>query len=430
MKTLDLAKKAKEVAPIMASADTAIKDKALEAIKDALYTNRAQIFAANKADIDRSKKSNIDAPLIKRLKFGEDKLSEMMSTIQSLISIEDLVGLTLMSRELLEGLKLYRVSCPIGVLGIIFESRPDALVQIASLCLKSGNCLLLKGGSEAKDTNKVLYDIISTASINAGLPAGWIGLLQTRDDVAEMLKLDRYIDMIIPRGSNSFVKYIMDNSDIPVMGHADGICHVYVDKYTDIDMAVKIAIDSKTQYVAVCNATETLLVHEAVAQEFLPKFLEKAMAQNVEIRGCDSTQKIIPCLPAKSEDWDSEYLDYIISIRVVDSISAAITHINTHGSGHTDCIVTTDKANATLFTDRVDSSGVYVNCSTRFADGFRYGLGAEVGVSTAKIHARGPVGMEGLLIYKYKLVGHGHIVGENTDPSKYIHNDLHEDFSV
>lgn len=427
MKTLDLAKTAKITSPIMASLESSIKNKALSAIATALTANKERIFAANEMDIKNSLIKGVDAPLIKRLKFGEDKLNEMMSTISSLISIPNPVDQTLMARELLEGLKLYKVSCPIGVLGIIFESRPDALVQIATLCLKSGNCLLLKGGSEAIKTNRILYEIIANASIDAGLPKGWIALLETREDVTDMFTLDNYIDMIIPRGSNSFVKYIMDNSNIPVMGHADGICHVYVDSDADLLMAVKISMDSKTQYVAVCNAVETLLVHESVSKEFLPMFYKEAAAFPVEIRGCKRTQKIISCLPAKETDWNTEYLDYIISIKIVDSIKEAIDHINTHGSNHTDSIITANEKNAALFAGKVDSAGVYVNCSTRFADGFKYGLGAEVGVSTSKIHARGPVGMEGLLIYKYKLIGNGHIVGENTSPKLYTHVDISED---
>jgi glutamate-5-semialdehyde dehydrogenase len=293
---------------------------------------------------------------------------------------------------------------------VIFESRPDALVQISSLCLKSGNAVLLKGGSEASKTNRMLADVIKSASVAAGAPEGWIHLLETRDDVNAMLKLDDYVDLIIPRGSNEFVRYIMDNSAIPVLGHADGICHVYVDGEADQDMAVAVVVDSKAQYVAVCNAAETLLVHSEIASEFVPRVVDELRKAGVEVRGCPVCAELADVLPADESDWSAEYLDYIISIRVVDSLECAIEHINRYGSGHTDVIVTSNGVSAGRFMDLVDSGDVFWNCSSRFSDGFRYGLGAEVGISTNKIHARGPVGLEGLLIYKWKLIGAGHTV--------------------
>ncbi|MGC8802996.1 MAG: glutamate-5-semialdehyde dehydrogenase, partial [Bacteroidales bacterium] len=313
-----------------------------------------------------------------------------------------------------EGLELYRVSCPIGVIGVIFESRPDALVQISSLCLKSGNAVLLKGGSEAAHTNRILAEIIASASQQSGIPTGWIQLLESRADVNEMLKMDEYIDLIIPRGSNEFVRYIMDHSRIPVLGHADGICHVYVDAEADMDMAMKIAVDSKTQYVAVCNAAETLLVHKDIAATFLPRLKEQLDKFPVELRGCQRTQQIIPVHPATEEDWKTEYLDYIWSIRIVDNVQEAIEHVNRYGSGHTETIVTNNAHTAKMFMDLCDSGNLFWNASTRFSDGYRYGLGAEVGISTNKIHARGPVGLEGLVIYKWKLIGKGHIVDDYT----------------
>jgi len=298
------------------------------------------------------------------------------------------------------------------VVGVIFESRPDALVQISTLCLKSGNSVLLKGGAEADRTNRILAEIITEAAAEASLPAGWLQLLHSRADVAEMLTMDKYIDLIVPRGSNAFVSYIMDNTNIAVLGHADGICHVFVDRDADLDMSVNITVDSKCQYVAVCNALETLLVDENIAPLFLPRVKAALEAKGVELRGCKKTTAIIDIKAATKKDWSTEYLDYILSVRVVRNIDEAIEHINRYGSGHTDCIVTNNTDNAAKFMDLVDSGNVFWNCSTRFSDGFRYGLGAEVGISTSKIHARGPVGLEGLLIYKWKLLGKGQVVAD------------------
>ncbi len=421
---IEKAKNAKLVSNILAATDVSVRNTALKKIADALEDNKSKIFDANKSDIERSEKEGIAAPLIKRLKFDEKKLASVIEGINALITLPDPLNEVQVDRELSPGLDLTRVSCPIGVLGIIFESRPDALIQISSLCLKSGNCALLKGGSEAKLTNKALFDTINEVSISAGLPEGWLALMETRDDVSAMLALDEYIDLIIPRGSNEFVKYIMNHSDIPVLGHADGICHVYAESYDDIDAAVAICVDSKAQYVAVCNAAETLLVNESIAQKFLPMLKSGMDKANVKLFGCEKTQEIIDINPADDSSWDTEYLDYMMSVKVVESIDEAITHINLHGSGHTDCIITTDNAKADKFIKLVDSASVMINASTRFADGFRYGLGAEVGISTGKIHARGPMGMEGLLIYKYIVRGQNHIVADFASGKKqYTHKD-------
>lgn len=407
---VQIAQSAKEASLRLAACDTHLKNQALERIALTLEANKEKIIQANQEDLQRSKQEHLAAPLLKRLKFDANKLADVVAGIRSLIRLEDPVGKTLMATQLDQGLELYRVTCPIGVIGIIFESRPDALVQISTLCLKSGNSALLKGGSEASATNRILTDLIIQTTEAAGIPQGWIHLLETRADVNEMLKLDQYIDLIIPRGSNEFVRYIMDNSRIPVMGHADGICHCYVDADADLEMAVRIAVDSKTQYVAVCNATETLLVHQKVAVEFLP-LLKRAMDEKkVELLGCQKTQAIINVPPATEKDWQTEYLDYKLSIKVVESLDEAIEHINHYGSGHTDTIVTNNQANAERFLNLVDSGNVFWNCSTRFSDGFRYGFGAEVGISTSKLHARGPVGLEGLVSYKYKLIGNGQVV--------------------
>lgn len=425
----ELARRVKEASIQLAAADTDLKNKALARITESLQYHKEEIIRANQEDLIRSEKENLAAPLLKRLKFDEAKIQDVVDGIHSLIELEDPVGKTLLATELDEGLELYKVTCPIGVIGVIFESRPDALVQISTLCLKSGNSVLLKGGSEARETNRVLAEIIVQATGEVGVPTNWLALLETRSDVNEMLKMDRYIDLIIPRGSNDFVRYIMDNSRIPVMGHADGICHCYVDEDADLEMAVKVAVDSKTQYVAVCNATETLLVHEKIAPVFLPQ-LKKAMeGKAVELFGCPKTRTVIPATPASEEDWRTEYLDYKLAIKVVAGLEEAIDHINTHGSGHTDSIITRDKEKAARFMDYVDSGNVFWNCSTRFSDGFRYGFGAEVGISTAKIHSRGPVGLEGLVIYKYKLFGNGHIVEDYTNRTRnFKHKKMHKDF--
>ncbi|NSW90708.1 MAG: glutamate-5-semialdehyde dehydrogenase [Firmicutes bacterium] len=431
MKIAEMAYRAREASIKLAACDTGLKNKALKAIAEALLDRKEDIIRINKLDLERSSKENISAPLLKRLNFDEKKIDDVIDGIYSLIKLEDPVGKTLMANQLDEGLELYKVSCPIGVIGVIFESRPDALVQISTLCLKSGNSVLLKGGSEAKETNRILTEIISRATKEAGVAEGWIQLLETRADVSEMLKLDEYIDLIIPRGSNEFVRYIMDNSRIPVLGHADGICHCYVHEDADLNMAIKIVVDSKTQYVAVCNATETLLVHEKIAAKFLPALKYELDKKGVTLVGCDKTRAVIPVGEASEDDWKTEYLDYKLSIRVVKDIHEAITHINTYGSGHTDSIITRSKEAASLFMGLVDSGNVFWNCSTRFSDGFRYGFGAEVGISTNKIHARGPVGLEGMVIYKYKLIGNGHIVEDYASKKRtFKHNKLDKESPV
>jgi glutamate-5-semialdehyde dehydrogenase len=431
MTTEQLAQNAKIASIKLSAVDTATKNHALEAIAKAIQDKTVDIVAANTKDLEAAKADNLAAPLLKRLKFDEDKIASVIAGIESLIKLEDPVGKTIKTTELDEGLELYKVSCPIGVIGVVFESRPDALVQISTLCLKSSNAVILKGGSEADNTNTLLAQVISQATESVGIPAGWLGLIHSRSDVAEMLNMDDYIDLIIPRGSNDFVRYIMDNTNIAVLGHADGICHVYVDGDADIDMAVNIAVDSKTQYVAVCNAAETLLVDSCVAVKFLPRLKLALDTKDVEIRGCEKTRKIIEAKEATEKDFKTEHLDYILSVKVVDGINEAIDHINIYGSGHTDAIVTNDQDKASKFMSMVDSGNVFVNCSTRFSDGFRYGLGAEVGISTNKIHARGPVGLDGLLIYKYKLIGHGQIVSDYSGGNKkFSHKQLNKDCPI
>ena len=400
---------AKHASLEMAALDGKIKNVILKSIAKALHDNMDSIMGANSVDLRRSEKEGLAAPILKRLKFQQDKIVGVVDGIESLVELEDPVGKTTYSMEIDEGLELFRVTCPIGVVGVIFESRPDALVQISSLCLKSGNSVLLKGGSEAMETNRKLFEIIRDASVECGAPEGWIQLMETRGDVAEMLGMDDEIDLILPRGSNAFVKYIMDNSNIPVLGHSDGICHTYVHSDADMEKSLKVIYDAKTQYVAACNATETILVNQAAAGEFLPE-IKKIFDGEVEIFGCGRTREYIDVKSADESNWKTEYLDYKVSVKVVESIDDAIKHINTYGSRHTECILTEDEKAAKRFMALVDAASTYWNCSTRFADGFRYGFGAEVGISTSKIHARGPVGLDGLTIYKYKMLGNGHIV--------------------
>lgn len=387
-----IAKEAKKDSFKLATLSEEIRNNALRAISNALISNKEAIFEANKKDLQQAEKDNVPAPILARLKFNEEKLDVCVQGINDLIGLKDPVGNILLQRELDKDLLLTKITCPIGVIGVIFESRPDALVQISALCIKSGNCSILKGGSEAKNTNKILFDTIYNAGIKAAMPSAFASLVETRQGINELLACHESIDLIIPRGSNEFVQYIMANSKIPVMGHADGICHIYVAEDADINMALKIIEDSKTQYVAACNTVETLLVNEKIYDKLVPKITDK--------------------ITLREGDYNQEYLDYILTVKPVKNIDEAISHINANGSHHTDCIVTEDQSKADYFMNFIDSAGVYHNCSTRFADGFRYGFGAEVGISTGKLHARGPVGLEGLVTYKYKLQGNGQIVGD------------------
>ena len=410
----ETARAARQASFALAASPAQVRNGALLAVADALEAHRGEIFAANRLDL--SDAAELAAPVKKRLRFDEAKLTDVLSGLRALAAMEDPIGHEQLRTELADGLVLSRVSCPIGVVGVIFESRPDALVQIAGLCMKSGNAVLLKGGREALHTNAALYAVLKAASEAAGLPAGWAGLLTTREDVGEMLRLDEEIDLIIPRGSNAFVRYIMDNTRIPVLGHSDGVCHLYLHEDADPDMAARVVVDAKTQYPAACNAVETLLVHEK-AGAALAAAAKALHAAGVLIRAVAPAQAVlagagVPCAAATEADWRTEYLDLTISVRTVASLAEAIAHINRYGSHHTDGILTQDDAAAQRFFALVDSAGVYQNCSTRFADGYRYGFGAEVGIATGKLHARGPMGLEGLCSYKYILRGHGDVVAD------------------
>lgn len=421
---MDIITKAREMkldAAVMSSLSNQKKNEALERIAEALSENKDDIFAANAADMLNAEKNGIAPSVMKRLKFGEDKLRDCIKGIHQLINLPNPVGRVLLDRKLDADLELFRVSCPIGVIGIIFEARPDAMIQISSLCLKSGNCAILKGGKETAATNKAIFNTIYKAATEAGLPKGCMFQAEQHNEIDELLACDKYVDLLIPRGSNKFVSYIMNNTKIPVMGHADGICHIYVDDGCDMDKAVRIIVDSKTQYPAACNAVETLLVNRNVADDFLPKLNDALEKAGVKVRGDESVAEIIGCEKMDDDEFATEYLDLCISIKLVESVEDACVHINTFGSHHTDAIISENMENVGYFMQMTDSAGVYHNCSTRFADGFRYGFGAEVGISTGKIHARGPVGLEGLVTYKYKLFGNGNIVGDYASGAREFH---------
>ncbi|QKY18239.1 glutamate-5-semialdehyde dehydrogenase [Halorubrum sp. CBA1229] len=412
----------------LANADEATRDAALRSIADALRANEEAILEANARDVEAAEemleRGEYTQALVDRLKLDAAKLDDIAGMVESVAEQDDPLGRTLAARELDEGLELYRVSVPIGVVATVFESRPDALVQIAALALKSGNAVILKGGSEASESNRVLHRVIREAT--ADLPDGWAGLVEAHEEVDRLLERDDAVDLVMPRGSSEFVSYIQDNTQIPVLGHTEGICHVYVDDDADLEMAADVAFDAKVQYPAVCNAVETLLVNESVASDLLPDLVERYEAAGVELRGDEATREIVDVGAATDDDWDTEYGDLELSIKLVDDVYDAVEHVNAHGSKHTESIVTEDQAAAEAFMTGIDAASVFHNASTRFADGYRYGLGAEVGISTGKVHARGPVGLEGLTTYKYYLEGDGHLVASYSgeDALPFTHREL------
>ena len=422
-----LAQEAKLASYTLASLSTLEKNQALKAVADKLEENKELILQENAKDLEEAKSllesGEINHSTFNRLKLDDNKMRDMIKGIRDVKKLEDPVNKKLWAMGMDTGLDLYRVSCPIGVIGVIFEARPDVIPQICSLAIKSANAVLLKGGKEAHNTNTILVKLIKEALEQIDFPQGAINLLYSREDVAKMLSMDKYIDLIIPRGGNSLVQYIKSNTKIPVMGHADGICHIYIDEQADVKKATDICVDAKTQYPSACNAVETILIHESLLVNYLPQLVLELEKAQVEVRGCDHCREFVPHLKrATKEDWATEYGDKIVSVKAVKDIFDAIAHINIYGSGHTDCIISEDKQATETFMNLVDSAGVFSNASTRFADGFRYGLGAEVGISTAKTHARGPVGLEGLVIYKYKLYGSGQTVAPYADGKKtFIH---------
>ncbi len=421
-----LAHQTRRAAQQLGTQPTAVKNQAIAALATALEAHAPDILAANAADCAAAEADGIAAALYGRLKLSPAKLAEAIAGVRDVGKLPDPVGQIQLHRELDAGLVMQRITCPLGVLGVIFEARPDAVMQISSLAIKSGNGVILKGGKEAVRSCTAIVNAIHHGLGQTDIDPAVVRLLTTREETLELLKLDQSVDLIIPRGSNAFVKFVQDNTRIPVLGHADGICHLYVDRTADFTMAIAIAVDAKTQYPSACNAIETLLVHRAIAADFLPQVATALTAKNVELRGDAHTRKIITVTPATASDWATEYSDLILSIKVVDDLEDAIVHINTYGSRHTEAIITEDTKTAQTFIAQVDAAGVYHNCSTRFADGFRYGFGAEVGISTQKMPPRGPVGLEGLVTYKYQVLGHGHIAatysGQNA--KSFTHQDL------
>ncbi len=412
MDFIDIAKTAKRAALKLADADTELKNKVLQNAADKLEQNSKTIFEANAKDLEAAKQlvetGEITPSIYKRLKLDENKLRDMVQGLRDLINLPDPVNKVLLRRQLDEGIVLEKVSCPIGVLGVIFEARPDVIAQVSALTIKSANAVILKGGKEAVNTNKILFEVIKSAAAEVeGFPEEALQQIFTRDDVAQMLKCDGLIDLIIPRGGNKLVQFIKNNTKIPVLGHADGVCHIFVDESADLEKAVKIIVDAKTQYPSACNSVETVIVHKDFP--YAPALRDTLIDSGIDI--VDTPR-----------DWHHEYSDTVMSYLIVPDIDAAIKHINTYGSGHTDAIITENKENADKFIRQVDSAGVYHNVSTRFADGFRYGFGAEVGISTNKTHARGPVGLEGLTIYKYNIRGNGDIVRDYADGTKIFHH--------
>ena len=424
----DLLKKADQVrsaSVIISQTENQIRIKALNLMADYLEKNSKEILDANHEDFNRAEKKGISKPLLSRLKLSKEKLSLGIEGVRKVGHLSDPLGQIQIKRELSRGLILERKTVPIGVLGVIFESRPDAVMQISSLAIRSGNGVILKGGSEANFTNIAISSALQEGLNKAGLDDNAICLLTSREESMAMLNLEKVINLIIPRGSNELVKFIQENTRIPVLGHADGICHLFIDKEANLDMALSVVLDSKIQYPAACNALETLLIHKDIAPVFLKRAIPLFKSNNVNLLGDTKSLALGIESEANYEDWKTEYLGLTLSIKIVDNLDEAVAHVQEYSSNHTDGIITDNTLSANKFMNEVNSSGVFHNCSTRFADGFRYGFGAEVGISTQMLPPRGPVGLEGLVTYKYFLRGEGNIVDDfSSGKSNYTHIDL------
>jgi len=430
MNAEDKAKEAGKAALELSSVTDGERSVLLRRIADRIEELEDEVLEANARDVEEAEemlgRGEYTGALVDRLKLDGAKVAGIAEMVRGVAAQDDPVGETLAARELDDGLALYKVSVPIGVVGSVFESRPDALPQIASLCLKSGNAAILKGGSEAEESNRVLFGAIRDATAETdAVPDGWLQLVESREGVETLLGMDEHVDLMMPRGSTGFVRNVQDNTKIPVLGHTEGVCHVYVDDAAELDKAERVAYDAKVDYPAACNAVETLLVHEDVAAGFLPRIAERYGEAGVEVRGDAATREHVDAEEATDEDWTTEYGDLVVSVRVVGSVEEAVDHVNTYGSKHTDSVVTEDRSKARLFMESVDAASVFHNASTRFSDGFRYGLGAEVGISTGKTHARGPVGVEGLTTYKWYIEGDGHVAGDYRGESarEFTHRD-------
>lgn len=412
-KTLvDIAQRARASARALAKISSSQKDEALRFMADDLRANEEKILERNRIDVEKAKEAGLTGAMVDRLTLTGARIEAMAAGLEEIANLPDPVGETIRMWKRPNGLRIGKVRVPIGVIGFIYESRPNVTVDAAGLCLKSGNAIILRGGSEAIESNSIIADIVSGSLVRAGLPADCVQLLRMTDRTAVglMLKLDDSIDLIIPRGGKPLIKLVVETSTIPVIMHYEGICHTYVDEFAALDMAEDICMNAKVQRPGVCNAMETLLVHARVAGQFLPGISKKLVDAEVEIRGCDETRKILPDVSeATDEDWQTEYLDLILSVKVVDSIDAAIDHIAKYGSSHSETIVTENYTRSQQFLEEVDSSAVFVNASTRFNDGFEFGLGAEIGISTNRLHCRGPMGLEELTTTKYIIYGSGQV---------------------
>jgi len=408
----ELAKKTKSVSYILANAKASVKNSALLLMADRLEENVNEILSANRLDLDNAK--NLSSALTDRLTLNEKRISAMATSLREVARLEDPIGKTVSAWRRPNGLEIQKVRVPIGVIGIIYEARPNVTADAAGLCIKAGNGVILKGGSEAINSNRKIVEVLQSAAVDAGLPPEVISFVDDtrREATLELMHCDEYVDLLIPRGGANLIQTVRRESTVPVIETGVGNCHVYVDDSADLSMAEEITFNAKVQRPGVCNAIETLLVNEKVSREFLPEMLERLRSAEVEVRGCQKTREIVPwVLPATEEDWYTEYLDLIIAVKVVEDVDSAIAHINKYGSHHSESIVTRDYFNARKFLNEVDAACVYVNASTRFTDGFEFGLGAEIGISTQKLHARGPMGLEEITTTKYIIYGEGQIRG-------------------
>ena len=408
----DMCRKAKDASFVLANTQENKKNAALLYLKDLVDKNRKDIKKVNSIDIEYARKNNLNTALIDRLMLNDKRIDGIIASLDTIVKLKDPIGEVIDGYKLENGLNIEKVRVPIGVIGIIYESRPNVTIDAAALCLKSSNCSVLRGGKESINTNKLLSGLIQEALKMSKLPEGCVNLIENTDrkGVEYLIKMDKYLDLIVPRGGEALIKFVTENALVSVVKHDKGLCHTYVDEYADISKATDIVYNAKVQRPGVCNAMETLLVHKNIAKEFLPNMAKKLTDAGVELRGCKKTKTILSNIAdAKEEDWDIEYLDLVLSIKIVDSLEEAIDHINTHGSSHSEAIVTENYSNAEEFLNRVDAACVYVNASTRFTDGAIFGMGAEIGISTNKLHARGPVGLRELTTYKYKIRGSGQI---------------------
>jgi glutamate-5-semialdehyde dehydrogenase len=407
-----IAKQAQKAARILSVVSTPKKNKALQTMAQSLIKNSRAIIQANKQDLQSAKKENKNSAFIDRLSLSALGIKKMSEDLLSVAELADPVGGVIKTWQRPNGLVLSKVRVPLGVIGIIYESRPNVTSDCAGLCLKTGNAVILRGGKESIHSNQAIYKAISSALVKVNFPQGCVNLIQTTDRQAvnEMLKLNDYIDLIIPRGGESLIRSVVENSRIPVIKHYKGICHTYIDKYADFSMAQEVVFNAKVQRPSTCNAMECLLVHSTIARDFLPDMIKRLRTAEVEIRGCAKTVKLIPGIKlASNQDYATEYLDLILNVKIVSSMKQAIAHITKYGSKHSEAIITENLRNGMTFLKSVDAACVYLNASTRFTDGNQFGLGAEIGVSTDKLHARGPMGLEELTTYKYIIIGNGQI---------------------